>query len=145
MALKRALEAIYERHPYYSGRRTSRCCRCVGTIRSSGNLQQHQPQQQGPQFTGVEFLSVLKRYDIAISVDDGKGCAPPQRDNMVVERFWRSLKYEYVYLHTFETPARSESARGSPPITINDRIKRLNSRTPDSVYHEDWLTIKNVA
>ena len=49
---------------------------------------------QGSQFTSLEFTGVLIRNDIAISMD-GKGA---WRDNVFVERFWRSVKYEEVYL-----------------------------------------------
>jgi putative transposase len=49
---------------------------------------------QGSQFTANEFLEVLKGHDILISMD-GKGRA---LDNIYIERFWRSLKYEHVYL-----------------------------------------------
>ena len=50
---------------------------------------------QGSQFTGYEFLGLLKAHNIQISMD-GKGRA---LDNIFIERFWRSLKYEYVYLN----------------------------------------------
>ena len=50
---------------------------------------------QGSQFTSYEFLAQLKAHNIVISMD-GKGRA---LDNIFIERFWRSLKYEYVYLN----------------------------------------------
>jgi putative transposase len=53
----------------------------------------------GSQFTSAEFLNVLRRRQIQISMD-GKGC---WRDNVFVERLWRSVKYEAVYLHAYET------------------------------------------
>ena len=49
---------------------------------------------QGSQFTANEFLEVLKGHEIQISMD-GKGRA---LNNIFIERFWRSLKYEHVYL-----------------------------------------------
>ncbi len=54
---------------------------------------------QGVQFTSWDFISVLKAGEIQISMD-GKGRA---LDNIFVERLWRSLKYEFVYLHEFKT------------------------------------------
>ena len=50
---------------------------------------------QGSQFTSAEFIKVLTDNDISISMD-GKGA---WRDNVFVERFWRTVKYEEVYLH----------------------------------------------
>jgi putative transposase len=58
---------------------------------------------QGSQFTGAAFTSVLIKNDIAISMD-GKGA---WRDNVFVERLWRSVKYEEVYLHAHASALRS--------------------------------------
>jgi putative transposase len=52
---------------------------------------------QGSQFTSDDFTGVLKSADIRISMD-GKGCWV---DNVMIERLWRSLKYECIYLHVF--------------------------------------------
>ena len=49
----------------------------------------------GPQFTSEEYIQLLKDHDIQISMD-GKGRVT---DNIFIERLWRSLKYEYVYLN----------------------------------------------
>ena len=54
---------------------------------------------QGSQFTSDAFINVLERHQIAISMD-GKGRA---LDNVYVERLWRSLKYEDIYLNSYET------------------------------------------
>ena len=54
---------------------------------------------QGSQFTSEAFTSVLKKHTIEISMD-GKGRA---LDNVYVERLWRSLKYEDIYLHAYES------------------------------------------
>src|SRR5271165_3897923 len=53
---------------------------------------------QGSQFTGTDFTGVLIKNEIAISMD-GKGA---WRDNVFVERLWRTVKYEEVYLHAYE-------------------------------------------
>jgi hypothetical protein len=55
----------------------------------------------GAQFTSAEFPNVLRRRQIQISVD-GQGC---RRDNVFVERLWRSVKYGEVYLHAYQTVA----------------------------------------
>lgn len=64
---------------------------------------------QGCQFTSLEFTNLLKDQGIQISMD-GRGC---WRDNVFVERLWRSLKYEEVYLYAYETVrhAQQELAR----------------------------------
>ena len=54
---------------------------------------------QGSQFTGLAFTGVLANNGIAISMD-GKGA---WRDNVFVERLWRSVKYEEVYLHAYDS------------------------------------------
>ena len=54
---------------------------------------------QGSQFTSSAFISVLEQHNIQISMD-GKGC---WRDNVFVERLWKSVKCEEVYLHGYDT------------------------------------------
>ena len=54
---------------------------------------------QGSQFTGTDFTGVLIKSGIAISMD-GKGA---WRDNVFVERLWRTVKYEEVYLHGYDS------------------------------------------
>ena len=54
---------------------------------------------QGSQFTGAAFIGVLARNGIAISMD-GKGA---WRDNVFIERLWRSIKYEEVYLRAYDS------------------------------------------
>ncbi len=54
---------------------------------------------QGCQFTSQDFLKPLQDRDIKISMD-GKGRA---LDNIFIERFWRSVKYEWLYMHEFST------------------------------------------
>jgi putative transposase len=76
---------------------------------------------QGSQFTSFEFTQVLKDANIRISMDS-KG---RWMDNVMIERLWRSLKYECVYLHAFETG--SEVRNG-----IESWIKRYNEERPHS-------------
>lgn len=63
---------------------------------------------QGSQFTSMEFTEVLKDAGVKISMD-GKG---RWRDNVMVERLWRSLKYEDVYLKAYETGSEARNGIG---------------------------------
>lgn len=87
---------------------------------------------QGTQFTSVEFLNVLRRRQIQISMD-GKGC---WRDNVFVERLWRSVKYEEVYLHGYETVSDVRTGLTRYFEFFNQRRphRGLRSRIPDTVY-----------
>ncbi len=63
---------------------------------------------QGSQFTCAEWIDVLRAADVKISMD-GKG---RWIDNRMIERLWRSLKYECVYLHAFETGGEAKREIG---------------------------------
>lgn len=87
---------------------------------------------QGSQFTSVDFTMVLKNAGIAISMD-GKGA---WRDNVFVERLWRTVKYEEVYLRAY---ASVSEARASIEryLTFYNRTRphsSLGGRTPDQAY-----------
>jgi putative transposase len=88
---------------------------------------------QGSQFTGKDFTNVLKLYEIKISMD-GKGRA---LDNVIIERFWRSLKYEEVYLKEYENMA--ECREGIDHYTRKYNSFRPHSSvgrmTPDMAYY----------
>ena len=92
---------------------------------------------QGCQFTCTEFISVLKRHEIAISMD-GKGC---WRDNVFVERFWKTLKYEEVYLRAYETVSEARESIQHYVAFYNQRRphRAHKGRTPDAAYfrHQD--------
>jgi len=64
---------------------------------------------QGSQFTSPRFTQVLKHVNVKISMD-GKG---RWMDNVFIERLWRSLKYECVYLHAFETGTEARNGIGA--------------------------------
>jgi putative transposase len=87
---------------------------------------------QGSQFTSEAFISVLERHSIEISMD-GKGRA---LDNVYVERLWRSLKYEDIYLKSYETMA--QIAEGVDRYFQFYNSKRfhqsLDYRTPEEMY-----------
>lgn len=55
---------------------------------------------QGSHFTSPQYIDLLKENDVRISMD-GKGRA---KDNIVIERFWRSLKYNEVYINEYSSP-----------------------------------------
>ena len=61
---------------------------------------------QGSQFTGSAFIDTLATHRIQISMD-GKGC---WRDNVFVERLWKSIKYEEVYLHAYESVSQAKAS-----------------------------------
>jgi len=89
---------------------------------------------QGAQFTSEAFTSVLKAHEIRISMD-GKG---RWVDNVFVERLWRSLKYEEVYLKAYESlsQARAGIARYMHFFNAERRHYSLERRIPDAVYDE---------
>jgi putative transposase len=88
---------------------------------------------QGSQFTSDRFTEVLINNDIAISMD-GKGA---WRDNVFLERFWRTLKYEEVYLKAYESVAEARSSIGRFIEFYNVRRPHsaLDRRTPDQAYY----------
>ena len=87
---------------------------------------------QGCQFTCDEFTGVLKENNIQISMD-GKG---RWVDNVFVERLWRSLKYEEVYLRAYENPEQANRYIGNYFWFYNEerRHQSLDDLTPDNVY-----------
>ena len=87
---------------------------------------------QGSQFTSEDFTDVLKKHDIKISMD-GKG---RWIDNVFVERLWRSLKYEEVYLKAYKTVAEARTSIAVYLDYFNNerRHSSLGRKTPDNVF-----------
>jgi putative transposase len=87
---------------------------------------------QGAQFTSESFLTVLEQHQIRISMD-GQG---RWRDNVFVERLWRSVKYEEVYLKAYDTvsEARESLAHYFDFYNHERGHQSLNRRTPWQVY-----------
>jgi len=87
---------------------------------------------QGSQFTGAAFTGVLAKNGIAISMD-GKGA---WRDNVFVERLWRSVKYEEVYLHAYDSVGAAREGIGRYLDFYNRRRPHssLDGKTPDQAY-----------
>jgi putative transposase len=98
---------------------------------------------QGSQFTSLEFTQLLKEHGIAISMD-GKGC---WRDNVFVERLWKSIKYEEVYLHAYDTVSAAKSGIGRYLEFYNSRRPHstLDGKTPDAFYFVNLPALKQVA
>jgi putative transposase len=90
---------------------------------------------QGSQFTSLEFTSVLKNAGVKISMD-GKG---RWMDNVFIERLWRSLKYECVYLSEFATGSHARTGIGWWMSFYNERRPHssLDDRTPEEAYTDD--------
>jgi putative transposase len=87
---------------------------------------------QGSQFTGAAFTGVLIENGIAISMD-GRGA---WRDNVFVERLWRSVKYEEVYLKAYDTASEARASIGRYLDFYNRRRPHssLDGNTPDHAY-----------
>ena len=94
---------------------------------------------QGSQFTSSAFTGVLSSNDIKISMD-GKGA---WRDNVFVERLWRSIKYEEVYLRAYDTVSEASASIGRYLDFYNSRRphSRLGRKTPDQAYFNRPLLV----
>ena len=87
---------------------------------------------QGSQFTSAEFTGLLKEHGVRISMD-GKGC---WRDNVFVERLWKSVKYEEVYLKAYDSVSDAKVHLGRYFDFYNTRRphQSLDGKTPDEIY-----------
>lgn len=107
---------------------------CVSALNQS--LQVAKPEifntDQGSQFTSCAFTGILKEREIAISMD-GRGRA---LDNIFVERLWRSVKYEDVYIRDYETAPQAIAGLGRYFKFYNrERLHQaLDYKTPEAVY-----------
>ncbi|GJL50337.1 MAG: hypothetical protein NPIRA01_15640 [Nitrospirales bacterium] len=92
---------------------------------------------QGSQFTSDEFTSVLKEHGIKISMDE-KG---RWMDNVFIERLWRSLKYECVYLNALENGSQARTHIGAWLTHYNHTRPHstFDGLTPDEVYNLSHL------
>ena len=87
---------------------------------------------QGSQFTDDDFTAPLKANGVRVSMD-GKG---RWIDNVFIERLWRSVKYEEIYLHAYATPREVTTALSAYFSFYNERRvhQNLDYRTPDEMY-----------
>lgn len=89
---------------------------------------------QGCQFTSEDFTGLLKEHGIKISMD-GKG---RWMDNVFIERLWRSLKYEEIYLKAYDSVAQARQGIGDWLAFYNQQRRHasLGRMTPDQVYYD---------
>jgi transposase InsO family protein len=90
---------------------------------------------ESAQFTSIAFTSVLLREKIAISMD-GRGA---WRDNVIVERLWRSVKYEEVYLRAYSGVSEARGSIDRYLSFYNGRRPHssLGAKTPDQAYFDN--------
>ena len=93
---------------------------------------------QGSQFTSFSFTNALKDHGIKISMD-GKG---RWMDNVFIERLWRSLKYECVYLHNFENGKEAKSLIGNWLVHYN--MSRPHSTFDGQTPHEVYVKMRHL-
>jgi putative transposase len=115
------------------------CLRCLKRALQTEDVPEIFNTDQGCQFTSEEWIKCLKDANITISMD-GKG---RWLDNVVIERFWRSIKYEDIYLKSYESPLELEKG-------IRDYIYRYNTcrphqslsdATPEEVYSQKVVLV----
>jgi putative transposase len=89
---------------------------------------------QGSQFTSIDFTGLLLDNTISISMD-GRGA---WRDNVFVERLWRSVKYEEVYLRAYDSVGEARASIGRYLAFYNRKRPHssLGARTPDQAYFD---------
>ena len=119
---------------------TDFCIEAVGEAIDTFGKPQIFNTDQGSQFTDVDFVKlIVEENEIAFSMD-GKGC---WRDNVIVERFWRTIKYEEVYLHAYESASEARLALGKYIAFYNSQRPHsaLDGRTPDDVYYSRAVPI----
>ncbi len=98
---------------------------------------------QGSQFTATEFTDVLLARGCKLSMD-GRGA---WRDNVFVERFWRSVKYERVYLKAYDSvsAARTDIAQYIEGFNVDRPHLSLDDATPDEFYFANLPTMGEAA
>jgi putative transposase len=117
---------------------------CIEALKEALSIYDH-PEifntDQGSQFTSYDFIDGLKDAGISISMD-GKGC---WMDNVFIERLWRSVKYECVYLNEFETGKQAKHHLGKWFYFYNHirPHSTFNGQTPEVIYNAGkWLLEK---
>ena len=88
---------------------------------------------QGSQYTASAHVNILKEHDIRISMD-GKGRSI---DNICIERFWRTIKYEEIYLNDYKSMSELRYSIGNYIIKYNSRRlhSAIGNKTPNEVYY----------
>ena len=110
------------------------CCECLSEAISFFWVPEIFNTDQGSQFTCSEFIEILNAHNIQISMD-GKGRA---LDNVYIERIWRTLKYENIFLYDYGTV--KELRKGIDRFFKFYNTERfhqsLNYKTPDDIYFQ---------
>lgn len=114
---------------------TTFCLRCLKRALNTFDKPEIMNTDQGCQFTSDDWINCLEEADVIISMD-GKG---RWLDNVMIERFWRSIKYEDIYLKSYETP--KELGRGIKAYILRYNTQRphesLADATPEEKYYEN--------
>jgi putative transposase len=119
---------------------------CLSALESACGGELSKPQifntDQGSQFTSLEFTNRLEKEDIRISMDGRRRVY----DNIFVERLWRSVKYEEVYLHHYQTVSEARNGLGKYFLFYNmERLhESLGYQTPYEIYVKERLNINPV-
>lgn len=94
---------------------------------------------QGSHFTSPQYIDLLKEHEVRISMD-GKGRA---KDNIVIERFWRSLKYNEIYINDYNSPRETRYGVDSYIHLHNHYLphQSLQNHTPAAVYNRDVILL----
>lgn len=94
---------------------------------------------QGSHFTSPKYIDLLKENEVRISMD-GKGRA---KDNIVIERFWRSLKYNEVYINDYNSPRELRQGVERYIHLHNHYLphQSLQNHTPAAVYKRDVILL----
>jgi putative transposase len=92
------------------------CVEALEEVRCAGDLQH----DQCSQFSAASFIDVLQKNEIRISMD-GRGA---WRDNVFIELLWKSVKYEEVYLHDYDSVAAAKVGIGKYFLFCNGRRPR---------------------
>lgn len=116
------------------------CCECLNEAIKLFGTPEIFNTDQGSQFTGKDFIDILKNFKIKISMD-GKGRA---LDNVYIERLWRTLKYENIFLHDYESVTElKKGIKKYFQFYNTERLHQsLNYKTPDDMYRN---TLKAVS
>lgn len=153
LALMRQIDALHLEHPFAGSRMlawrlsntltTDFCLEAVQEAIHRHGTPEIFNTDQGSQFTSVEFTDLLKDNGIAISMD-GRG---QWRDNVFVERLWKSIKYEEVYLHAYETVSAAKSGIGRYLEFYNGRRPHsaLDGMTPHGFYYRHLPVLEQAA
>jgi len=116
----------------YQDQDTDFCCDALNEALQKYGIPEIFNTDQGSQFTSFAFTNILKSHQIKISMD-GKGC---WMDNVFVERLWRSLKYECVYLYNFENGNEAKTGIGAwiTHYNLTRPHSTFDGQTPHEVY-----------